>query len=213
MPAKITDAASQLVTSTSPPEHDTSNGWEDVASEFITAREQSSIGVEVVRLWARNLPSGAAILDLGCGTGVPISQSLIEDGFRIYGVDASPTLVAEFARRFPQMSVACEPVETSAFFGRSFDGVVAVGLMFLLPAAVQRSIIFKVASGLNPGGHFLFTSPSQVCEWVDLMTGRESRSLGEDAYITLLAEAGLVVVGNYTDEGGSYYFHATKRDD
>ena len=110
------------------PEHDASNGWEDVAGEFIAAREQSSTGVEVVRAWARNLPSGAAILDLGCGTGVPIAQSLIEDGFGIYGVDASPTLLAEFHRRFPQMSAACEPAETSAFFGRSFDGVVAIAL-------------------------------------------------------------------------------------
>lgn len=198
------------MTSTPLPEDDASNGYESVAAKFIAAREQSSIGIEVVRTWARNLSSGAAILDLGCGTGVPISQLLIEAGFRIYGVDASPTLVAEFHRRFPQMSVACEPVETSAFFAKTFDGVVAIGLMFLLPADVQRSLIFKVASALNRGGHFLFASPSQVCEWTDLMTGRLSRSLGEDAYITLLAEAGLVIIGNYTDEGGNYYFHALK---
>ncbi len=197
--------------STRLPLHDASNGWEDIAGEFIAAREQSSTGVEVVRAWARNLPSGAAILDLGCGTGMPIAQSLIADGFRIYGVDASPTLSAEFHRHFPQMSVACEPVETSAFFGRSFDGVVAIGLMFLLPPEAQRSLIFRVAAALNPGGHFLFTSPSQICTWADLMTGRESTSLGEHAYLTLLSEAGLAVVGNSTDEGENYYFHALKR--
>ena len=197
------------MTSTLPSEHDMSNGWEGVASEFIAARD-SSIGVDVVRAWARNLPSGGAILDLGCGTGVPISQALMEDGFRIYGVDASPTLVAEVDRRFPQMSVACEPVETSTFFGRNFDGIVAIGLMYLLPADVQRRLISRVASALNPGGHFLFASPYQVCEWADLMTGRESRSLGEDAYIRLLSEAGLVFVGSYTDEGENHYFNSLK---
>ena len=201
---------SDPVTSTPPPEADPSNGWEDVAGELVAAREQSSIGVEVVRAWARHLPGGAAILDLGCGAGVPISQSLLEAGFTIYGIDASPTLVAEFHRRFPQMSVACEPVETSAFFDRTFDGVVAIGLMFLLPADVQRSLIFRVAAALNADGHFLFTSPAQRCEWTDVMTGRESRSLGRDAYITLLTEAGLALVGNYTDEGESYYFHALR---
>jgi len=195
--------------STLPTETDASNGYEEFASEFIAARDRS-IGVDVVRDWARNLPSGAAILDLGCGTGVPISQSLIEDGFRVYGVDASPTLVAEFGRRFPQMSVACEPVEASTFFDISFDGVVAIGLMFLLPADVQRSLIFKVASTLQRGGHFLFTSPYQVCEWEDLITGRGSRSLGVEAYTTLLSEAGLVLVGNYTGQGGNYYFHGLK---
>jgi 2-polyprenyl-3-methyl-5-hydroxy-6-metoxy-1,4-benzoquinol methylase len=187
-----------------------SNGWEAVASEFVSARDESSIGVEVVRAWARNLSRGSAILDLGCGTGVPLSQALLQDGFEIYGVDASPTLVAEFERRFPQVSIVCEPVETSTFFGRNFDGVLVIGLMFLLPADVQRSLIVRVASALNHGGHFLFTSPSQVCEWVDVMTGRESRSLGVSAYSTLLSEAGLDLVGNYTDEGESYYFHAVK---
>lgn len=197
------------MTSRFPPEADASNGYEEFASEFIAARGPS-IGVDVVRDWARNLPSGAAILDLGCGSGVPISRSLIEDGFRVYGVDASPTLAAEFGRRFPTMQVACEPVETSAFFGRSFDGVIAIGLMFLLPADVQRFLIFKVASTLRRGGHFLFTSPYQVCQWKDLITGRASRSLGEDAYNTLLSEARLVLVDNYTGQGGTYYFHALK---
>ncbi len=197
------------MTSTFPPPTDASNEYEEFATEFMAARSPSN-GVDVVRDWARNLPSGAAILDLGCGTGVPVSEALIEDGFRVYGVDASPTLAAEFGRRFPQMSVICEPVETSTFFNRSFDGVVAVGLMFLLPADVQRSLIFKVASTLHGCGHFLFTSPYQVCQWEDLITGRVSRSLGEDAYTTFLSEAGLVLLGTYTGEGGTHYFHALR---
>ncbi|TQV78826.1 class I SAM-dependent methyltransferase [Exilibacterium tricleocarpae] len=187
-----------------------SNGWEEIAGDFIAAREQSSIGVDVARAWAQTLPNGAAILDLGCGTGVPIALALSKDGFRIYGVDASPTIIAEFKRRLPQMSAACEPVETSPFFGRSFDGIVSIGLVFLLSADAQRRLIFRAAAALDPGGHFLFTSPSPVCEWTDLMTGRKSRSLGEETYIRLLSEAGLDLVGNAVDEGENYYFHAVK---
>lgn len=188
---------------------DASHGYEEFANDFIAARSPS-IGVDVVRNWARILPKGASILDLGCGTGVPISQSLLEDGFMVYGVDASPTLAAEFGRRFPQMRIECEPVETSAFFNRSFDGVVAIGLMFLLPAEVQRSLIFKVASTLHPGGHFLFTSPYQLCEWEDLITGRGSRSLGEEEYAALLSEAGLLLVGKHRDQGRNHYFSAQR---
>lgn len=198
------------MSSKSPPMHDLSNGWEAVADEFIAAREQSIIGADVVRAWAQHLPDAGRVLDLGCGIGVPISQTLIESGFRVYGVDASPTLVAEFMLRFPQAKAICEPVETSSFFGRSFAGIIAIGLIFLLPADMQRRLIFNVASALSVEGHFLFTSPSQVCEWADLMTGRESRSLGEEAYIQLLSEAGLALVGHYMDEGENYYFHAKK---
>jgi predicted TPR repeat methyltransferase len=199
------------VTSTPFPEHDPSNGWEEAAGELIAVREQSKVGVGVVHAWAQHLPSGAAILELGCGSGVPISETLIGLGFRLYGIDASPTLLASFSARFPGTSVACEAVETSRFFDRSFAGVLAVGLMFLLRAEVQRTLIFRVAAALNSGGRFLFSSPAQLCTWADLTTGHESRSLGAEAYISIFSEAGLALVGNYTDEGDTFYYHALKR--
>ena len=43
------------------------------------------------------------------------------------------------------------------------------------------------------------------------MTGRESRSLGASTYSTILADAGLTLVGNYTDEGQSYYYDAVRK--
>jgi SAM-dependent methyltransferase len=196
--------------SMSAPESDASNGWNAVADKLIAAREKSPIGAGVVRTWAQYFPKGASILDLGCGSGVPVSQTLIDCGLHIHGVDASPTLVAAFRSRFPNADIVCEPAESSRFFSRNFDGVIAVGLMFLLPPEVQRALILKTGAALNPGGRFLFSSPYQICAWSDLMTGRESRSLGKSAYATILSEAGLALVGNYTDEGESHYYHARK---
>jgi 2-polyprenyl-3-methyl-5-hydroxy-6-metoxy-1,4-benzoquinol methylase len=64
------------------------------------------------------LSAGATVLDLGCGTGLPISQALIERGFNVYGVDASPTIVAVFRANFPNTPVECAAVEDSDFFGK-----------------------------------------------------------------------------------------------
>src|SRR3954464_2283296 len=47
------------------------------------------------------LPQGASILDLGCGSGEPIARSLIQSGFEVAGVDASPTLISLCRDRFP----------------------------------------------------------------------------------------------------------------
>lgn len=187
---------------------DRSRGWEDVAARFMAVR--SRIGVATVRTWAAGLPAGAAVIDLGCGNGVPISEALLADGFDVHGVDASPTLVAAFHRRFPQAPVACEAAEESAFFGRLFDGAVAIGLMFLLPAPTQHEVIRRVASALGPAGHFLFTAPEEACRWADALTGRPSRSLGAAAYRAALARAGLTVAGTYLDEGGNHYYAAVR---
>ena len=149
-------------------------------------------------------------MDLGCGHGVPISQTLVEDGFVVYGVDASPAMVAAFRRQNPQAHVTCEAVEDSDFFGRTFDAAIAWGLLFLLAADTQVALIRRVASVLRPGGSVLFTSPEQACTWTDVLTRRPSISLGREGYRATLAAAGLALVAEYQDEGENHYYEARK---
>ena len=189
---------------------DKSNGYQEAADRFMSARD-NWIGVAILREWARRLPAGAAILDLGCGHGVPVSEALMAEGFTVYGVDASSKLLAAFQERFPRSTVECCAVEDSEFFLRAFDGVVAVGLMFLLQADTQEVVIQKVAKALKPGGKFLFTSPLQQGTWRDILTDRESISLGRERYLQILSAAGLVLVGEAVDEGDNHYYFSVRR--
>ncbi len=189
---------------------DKSNGYEGVASLFMSERDPVT-GASTVRRWSRTLAPGSAILELGCGHGVPISQVLIEDGFTVYGVDASPTLIESFRKRFPGAHAECSAFEDSGFFGRTFDGVVAVGLIFLLRPDVQCLLIHKVSQALNSNGQFLFTSPTQKCTWQDILTHRESVSLGVGRYRELLQTEGLTLVGETSDECNNHYYSARKR--
>jgi SAM-dependent methyltransferase len=189
---------------------DRSNGYDAIADDLIAERDRSDVGASTVRTWARSLPVGGSILDLGCGHGVPISAALMDDGFIVYGVDASPNLMAAFRGRFPQANVACEAAEDSTFFGRTFDGIIAVGLMFLLPAEAQRKLIHRVALALKPRARFLFTAPTQCVMWADMLTGRQSLSLGDETYKAILLEAGLFLVDQYVDEGRNHYYDSAK---
>lgn len=186
---------------------DASNGYEAVASQYIAGRgTRFSPGAAEVRAWARGLQPGGAVLDLGCGPGAPISQALVDDGFAVYGVNASPSMIAAFRARFPGAPSECSSVEASRLFDRTFDAVVAWGLLFLLTAEAQALVIGKVASALRPGGRFLFTAPRHACEWPDTQTGQTSRSLGVDAYRALLEAHGLALVGEEDDEGCNHYY-------
>lgn len=191
---------------TSGPSADGSNGYEAVAAEFMAHRKDSAIGVSTVRRWSRLLPRGGNVLDLGCGHGVPLAEVLVAEGFRISGVDASPTMIAAFRARFPDAPAEEGSVEDSRFFGRRFDGVIAWGLIFLLEGEAQGEVIRRVALALEPGGRFLFTAPRQECEWTDVLTGRTSRSLGSDGYRRLVESAGLILDGEEDDEGENHYF-------
>lgn len=191
---------------------DKSEGWDGVANEFVATR--SSIGAALIRSWAEhNVPRPGSVLDVGCGSGVPVAEALIDRGLEVFGVDASPTLIAAFRRRFPIAHSACEPAQESAFFHRSFDAAVAIGLVFLLSPIDQRRVIGRIAEKLKPGGRLLFTAPRERCEWNDVLTGRLSCSLGEDAYARLLDEAGLMLVGCLNDEGGNNHYDTVKHTD
>ena len=192
---------------------DQSNGYEGIAVEFLARRgsgRATGVGVHAVRQWARTLPRGAAVLDLGCGPGFPITEVLVAEGLNIFGVDAAPTFVEVFRRNLPNTPVACEAVQDSRFFDRTFDGVLAWGLIFLLSPDDQRRLIQRVADILVPGGRLLFTSPAEPVVWKDAMTGLASRSLGAEEYRRQLAAVGLSVTREYEDEGHNHYFDALR---
>lgn len=184
------------------------HGWEDVALTFAAVR--SDTGCDVIRRWANDLPPGGEILDVGCGSGFPVSSTLAGEGLSVHGIDASPTLVSMFARRFGAAHAACETVQDSTFFNRTFDGILAIGLMFLLSEDDQEKLIGKVRDALRPGGRFLFTAPHQKCAWEDVLTGQRSVSLGKADYERLLAGAGMQLVGTCMDEGDNHYFDAVR---
>ena len=192
---------------------DPSSGYESVAVEFLArrgSRLSAGIGVKEVQNWAETLPRGAAVIDVGCGPGLPLTEVLVAQGLNVYGVDAAPSFVEAFRRNLPNTPVVCEAVQNSTFFNRTFDAVLAWGLIFLLSPEDQRRLIQRFAGILAPGGRLLFTSPAVPAIWTDVMTNLESRSLGADEYRRLLSQAGFSVTREYEDVGENHYFDAIK---
>lgn len=191
---------------------DKSNGYEAISEIFAKTRGVAfqGIGSSFVRRWAKSLTQGSTILDIGCGTGIPVSKISIEEGMSVYAIDASPTLVGVFRKNFPNVPVACEAAEESAFFNRQFDAIISWGLMFILPVPSQKLLIKKAATALNSGGRFLFTPTRNANTWNDAMTEQLSVSLGADKYKEMIAESGLTLIKEFEDEGENYYFDSVK---
>jgi SAM-dependent methyltransferase len=195
---------------------DRSNGYEAVSEEFLAGRGSSvtrsgGIGVKEVRRWARTLPPYCSVIDVGCGPGFPITAVLVEEELNVFGVDAAPSFVPAFQRNLPGTPILCETVQESNFFDRSFDVVLAWGLMFLLKAEDQHRLIHRFAEILVPGGRLLFTSPPKPTVWNDAMTGMASLSLGAEQYRKLLGAAGISIAEEYEDVGENHYFDSFKR--
>ena len=188
---------------------DLSNGYDDESESFIASRSPT-IGVSIVRSWAQSLAAGTRILEIGCGNGIPITQTLIHEGLNVYAVDASPQMVSAFRKIFPVTPVICEAAEHLYELDQKFDAAIAWGLLFLLTPERQKTVIKNIGNALNSGGRFLFTSPKEAVTWIDIRTGRQSVSLGASKYQSLLSSARLSLIAEYDDEGSNHYFEAEK---
>jgi cyclopropane fatty-acyl-phospholipid synthase-like methyltransferase len=132
--------------------------YERHAHDF-DADRTSDLSIE--RQWldrfVRLLPPGATVLDLGCGSGVPVARHLIERGLHVTGVDSSPTLISLCRSRFRDRDWLVADMRTLDL-GKTFDGLVAWDSFFHLSPADQRSMFSVFRKHAGPGSALLFTS-------------------------------------------------------
>ncbi|SDN30608.1 class I SAM-dependent DNA methyltransferase [Actinacidiphila guanduensis] len=103
-----------------------------------------------------SLPQGAAVLDLGCGTGLPTARRLVDAGLDVTGVDLSAGML-ELARAnvpgaaFLQADVL-DLVEGGPLPLGSFDAVAAFFTLLMLPRAEIPAALAAVRGLLVPHG-------------------------------------------------------------
>lgn len=185
---------------------DSVSAYENHARKFLNARDCSTIGIHVIEQWAHSLPAGCDVLEIACGGGIPVTRTLASAGLKLWAVDSSPTLVSEFKLRFPNIPVECAHALDSNYFGRKFNAVISIGLIFLLCEDDQARLIHRVSELLLPGSRFLFTAPVEIGIWTDMNTGHECRSLGRERYESILHEAQFRALDTLVDEGGNNYY-------
>ncbi|MEV0396985.1 class I SAM-dependent methyltransferase [Polymorphospora rubra] len=156
----------------------------------------------------RQLPAGAAVLDLGCGCGVPVARTLADAGHRVTGVDLSEVQIDRARRLVPHATFLHGDATQIAFPDRTFDAVVCLYALIHLPIDAQPRLLHRIASWLRPGGLFLATTGAR--EW----TGAEDNWLGGTAtmwwsqadaatYRTWITEAGLDIESEHFVPEGS----------
>ncbi len=141
------------------------------------------------------LPREARILDLGCGTGVPIARFFIERGCAVTGVDAAPAMLAFCRGGFPAAEWIEHDMRTVAL-NRRFDAIIAWDSFFHLPPDDQRAMFPVFGKHVAPQGLLLFTSGPAEGAAIGNLYGQELHhaSLGPEEYRRLLAEQGFSVL-------------------
>ena len=104
------------------------------------------------------LPPGGTVLDLGCGSGLPVARDLTVAGYRVTGVDLSDVQVSRARDLVPGATFVRADASTVPFEAASFDAVVSFYALIHLPLEDQPPLLERIASWLRPGGLFVATT-------------------------------------------------------
>lgn len=147
------------------------------------------------------LSRGAAVLDIGCGAGLPIARELIRRGFDVTGVDGAPAMLALFRRNLPGTPAHLADMR-DLDLGRRFAGLLAWDSVFHLSPDDQRAMVSRFQAHAAPAAVLMFTSGPTEGSAVGALEGDPlyHGSLDPDEYRTLLDAAGFTVVAHAMED-------------
>jgi ubiquinone/menaquinone biosynthesis C-methylase UbiE len=110
------------------------------------------------------LSPGSKILDLGCGSGIPIDKYLLEKDFEVTGVDISEEQINLAKKNLPKGDFFVGDMSEIDFPASSFNAVVSFYAIFHLPKEEHLSVLKNIFNILKPGGYLLITMGSNDWE-------------------------------------------------
>jgi len=124
-------------------------------------------GLRIEHAWLDRLCSdllpGAAVLDIGCGSGLPIAAELVRRGYDVTGVDFAAPMLDLARRNVPGAAFALADMRTLAL-GREFQAVLAWDSFFHLAPGDQVAMFPVFARHMAPGGRLLLTTGPDASE-------------------------------------------------
>ena len=128
--------------------------WFDVTMLGRTRRARTEL--------ARRLRSCRTVLDLGCGGG-ELAGALVAAGVaEVWGIDPSPYLLHEAARRHASVRFVQGIAEATGFPNEHFDGAGACFVFHELPPRAADRALVELRRILAPGATLAIAEPSPL---------------------------------------------------
>lgn len=141
------------------------------------------------------IPQHSEILDLGCGSGKPIADYLIQHDHKITGVDSSDVMIEMARQNFPEQHWLQADMRTVEF-DQKFNAILAWDSFFHLTPNDQRQMFRQFAQFAQQGTVLMFSSGPSHGEAIGDLFGDAlyHASLASEEYRALLKQYGFKVI-------------------
>jgi SAM-dependent methyltransferase len=133
------------------------NHYTQIADWWEQGIKDSKYGVEYVERAIRRVQNKGKALDVGCGSGGRIINTILSEGFSLTAIDVSEGMINIAKSKHHDVIFANADI-LSWESEDSFDLIVAWDSIFHTPCAQQKSVVEKMCNHLSPDGVLLFTS-------------------------------------------------------
>jgi SAM-dependent methyltransferase len=145
------------------------DGYDQIADRYLAAVARPR-PTDARSIWSadllQRLASQSAVLDLGCGPGVPSAADFAAAGHRVTGVDISPRQIELARRNVANASFVVDDVMHFSADPASFDAAIALYSLTHVPRDQYATLFARLNGWLRPGGWFLATmGTSDVAGW------------------------------------------------
>jgi cyclopropane fatty-acyl-phospholipid synthase-like methyltransferase len=138
-------------------------GYDRAAGRYAAARDQFK-SRKYLDLLAERLRPGAVVLDVGCGSGVPIDSYLVERGCAVRGIDISAVQIEMARANIPEASYEVRDMSGLQDFEYAVDAIVSFYAIFHTPREAHLDLLHTFGTFLQPGGLLLVTMGAS--DWV-----------------------------------------------
>ena len=189
-------------------------GYNTIADRYLAARTRDSEDVRLLDELITRLPTGAKVLDAGCGAGLPISQMLSEK-FEVTGVDFSEAQIELAKKNVPNATFICQDMTKLDFPDNIFDGICSYYAIIHIPREEHQPLLANFHRMLKPDGlALLCLGAESVVEDIDenfLGTRMYWSHYDSETYLEMLTQCGFSIlwskrVADGTCEGAGHLF-------
>src|SRR3989344_4256049 len=138
------------------------HGYNKVAEDYSSSRDVFKSNKYLDRL-IELLPANATILDIGCGSGVPVDRYLLDRGHGVIGLDISEKQIELAKRNNPQAMYEVRDMQELKPSEYSVDAIVSFYAIFHTPRENHLKLLKTLSFYLKERGLLLITMGAS--EW------------------------------------------------
>lgn len=194
-------------------------GYDRIAEHYLAFKNADDpITLAALEALTADLPPEAAVLDLGCGAGVPVTRFLAAR-FPTTGVDISARQIALASENAPGATLIQSDITTLSFPAEMFAVVTAFYAIIHLPREEQPNLLANIYRWIKPNGLFLATWPmtaweGEEADWEGWGAPMWWSHFDAEANLAMLRQAGFRVASadTRTEDGETWLWVVAEKE-